>query len=143
MAMRKCWAEGVKNRVHLYCRESHLLPLSASTTLAMAHWPCLLIGVLAPLCNVFRERDIVRREDSQEGPFSSLQEFREFKDSQRQAKQQQQQQQQQSQPAQSSSDTQRRASSSQASSSNSSNGSSPSRGAYTRSRSGRKEYDSL
>jgi len=101
-----------------------------------------LIGALVPMCNVFRERDIVRREDSQEGPFSSLQEFREFKDSQRQAKQQQQQQ-QQSQPAESSSDTQRRASSSQASSSNSSNGSSPSRGAYTRSRSGRKEYDSL
>ncbi|DBA94685.1 TPA: hypothetical protein ACH3X1_002247 [Trebouxia sp. C0004] len=91
-----------------------------------------------------RERDIVRREDSQEGPFSSLQEFRDFKDSQRQAKQQQQQQ--QSQPAQSSSDTQRRASSSQTSSSNSSNGSSPSRGPYvstSRSRSGRKEYDSL
>lgn len=112
-------------------------------TLAMTHWPWLVDWCPSILCNVFRERDIVRREDSQEGPFSSLQEFREFKDNQRQAKQQQQQQ--QSQPAQSSSDTQRRASSLQASSSNSSNGSSPSRGSYTisRSRSGRKEYDSL
>lgn len=86
-----------------------------------------------------RERDIVRREESQEGPFSSLQEFREHKDSQRQARQQQQQQ----QPPKQSTDSQRRASSSQASSSN---GSGPGRSPYassSRSRSNRKDYDSM
>lgn len=97
-----------------------------------------------------RERDMSRRDESQEGPFSSLQEFREYKDSQRQARQQQQQQQSQpgQQDGQEDADSQRRASASQATSSSksngsssSSNGSSASRGSYSRSRSIRKEYD--
>ena len=97
-----------------------------------------------------RERDIARRDisslDSQDSPldftFGSLQEFREYKESQRQAKQQQQQQ-----PAasmQEEADSQRRASSSRASSTgNRSNGSSNngnSRGG-NRGRSSRKDYE--
>ena len=133
-------------------------------------WPCHLHltsanPTLASGC--CRERDIARREvsglDSQDTPldftFNSLQEFREFKENQRQAKQQrlqqqqQEQQQQESQPTasmQEDLDSQRRGSSSQASSSSirsssnsSSNGSSRGAGGGSagRGRPSRKEYD--
>ena len=110
-------------------------------------------------CHLCRERDLARRDlsslDSQDSSldftFGSLQEFREYKESQRQAKQQsllQQQQQQQQQPTvsmQEEADSQRRASSSRASSTGSSSRSSSSsnngssRGG-NRGRSSRKDY---
>ena len=100
-----------------------------------------------------RERDAARRDlsslDSQDSSldftFGSLQEFREYKESQRQAKQQDLQQQQQQQPTASMQEeaaSQRRASSSHASSNGSRSSSSSNNGSRggNRGRASRKDY---